>query len=80
MAEQIMQGNASEMAAKQTIPTGYKLTEVEVIACQGWICGAIPYLSAIIPTGADACDSRSREENLNLSQTNAANSQMQLQN
>lgn len=31
MAEQMMQGKASEMAAKQTIPAGYKQTEVGVI-------------------------------------------------
>ena len=31
MANQMMQDKASEMAATQTVPTGYKQTEVGVI-------------------------------------------------
>jgi len=51
MAEQIMQGNASEMAAKQTIPTGYKLTEVGVIP-EDWAVIKLGDLSEFVTSGS----------------------------
>jgi type I restriction enzyme S subunit len=51
MAEQMMQGKASEMAAKQTIPTGYKQTEVGVIP-EDWECKHIGELGDVVRGGS----------------------------
>lgn len=46
MAEQMMQGKASEIAAKQTIPTGYKQTEAGVIP-EDWEQVALGHIAEV---------------------------------
>ncbi|MGU5686364.1 restriction endonuclease subunit S [Aeromonas allosaccharophila] len=47
MAEQMMQNKAAEMAPKQTIPAGYKMTEVGVIP-NDWLVRKIGDISEVI--------------------------------
>ncbi|MFQ1787543.1 restriction endonuclease subunit S [Aeromonas veronii] len=51
MVKQMMQGNASEIEAKQTIPTGYKLTEVGVIP-EDWEVFQLGDLSDFVTSGS----------------------------
>lgn len=51
MAEQMMQDKVSEMAATQTVPTGYKQTEVGVIP-EDWECKHIGELADVVRGGS----------------------------
>ncbi len=51
MANQMMQDKASEMAATQTVPTGYKQTEVGVIP-EDWECKHIGELADVVRGGS----------------------------
>ena len=51
MAEQMMQDKASEMAATQTVPAGYKQTEVGVIP-EDWECKHIGELADVVRGGS----------------------------
>ncbi|MGL5679559.1 MAG: restriction endonuclease subunit S [Plesiomonas shigelloides] len=50
MAELIMQNQVGEMAAKQTIPAGYKLTEVGVIP-DDWVVSTMSSLTSLMTNG-----------------------------
>lgn len=50
MAEQMMQDRANEKVAKQTIPAGYKLTEVGVIP-DDWVVSTMSSLTSLMTNG-----------------------------